>query len=153
MSSSPRTRARTSRTPAFKLINPNAKTPAMVDGDVAVFDSNAILMELAEKTGKFLRANTPALRAAMHSWLIFVATVIGPDCGQATDLKLFEPEPHSKAYSGKRYTFEAGRYWDGLHRQPGSTCRGADAGVGGAECRLAREKPSKTRKSHFWSSN
>src|SRR5450755_4351474 len=42
--------------PAFLAINPNAKTPALVDGDAVVFDSNAILLYLAEKTGKFLPA-------------------------------------------------------------------------------------------------
>src|SRR5262249_49976141 len=40
--------------PEFLAINPNAKTPAILDGDVPVFDSNAILLYLAEKTGKFL---------------------------------------------------------------------------------------------------
>jgi GST-like protein len=40
--------------PDYLAINPNAKLPAMVDGDVTVFDSNAILLYLAEKTGKFL---------------------------------------------------------------------------------------------------
>src|SRR5437870_13056487 len=46
----------------YRAINPNAKTPAIVDGDVTVFDSNAILLYLAEKTGRFLPANTPAAR-------------------------------------------------------------------------------------------
>ena len=45
--------------PAFLAINPNAKVPAIVDGDVTVFDSNAILLYLAEKTGKFLPARRP----------------------------------------------------------------------------------------------
>ena len=52
--------------PSFRAINPNGKTPALVDGDVSVFDSNAILLYLAEKTGQFLPANTPAARAQMH---------------------------------------------------------------------------------------
>lgn len=46
--------------PAFTSINPNAKTPALVDGDAVIFDSNAILLYLAEKTGQFLPENTPA---------------------------------------------------------------------------------------------
>ena len=52
---------------AFRAINPNAKTPALVDGDAVVFDSNAILLYLAEKTGSFLPANTPQARAEMYS--------------------------------------------------------------------------------------
>src|SRR5277367_5206226 len=64
--------------PAYLTINPNAKTPALVDGDATVFDSNAILLYLAEKTGKFLPANTPAARGKMLSWLMFIASGIGP---------------------------------------------------------------------------
>src|SRR5262249_40444318 len=48
--------------PEYLAINPNAKVPAIVDGDVTVFDSNAILLYLAEKTGKFLPGNTPKAR-------------------------------------------------------------------------------------------
>ena len=50
--------------PEYLAINPNAKVPAIVDGDATVFNSNAILLYLAEKTGKFLPANTPTRRAA-----------------------------------------------------------------------------------------
>ena len=95
--------------PAFLAINPNAKTPALVDGDATVFDSNAILLYLAEKTGQFLSADTPAARAQMYSWLMFVATGIGPYCGQAVHFKLFAPEP--KDYAVNRYSFEAERHW------------------------------------------
>ncbi len=95
--------------PAFTAINPNAKTPALVDGDAVVFDSNAILLYLAEKCGKFLPANTPAARAQMHSWLMFVATGIGPYSGQAVHFKHFAPEP--KTYAVNRYDFEAWRHW------------------------------------------
>jgi glutathione S-transferase len=49
--------------PEFLAINPNGKVPAIDDDGVFVFDSNAILLYLAEKTGKFLPANTPANRA------------------------------------------------------------------------------------------
>ena len=95
--------------PAFLAINPNGKTPALVDGEVTVFDSNAILLYLAEKTGQFLPQNTPAARAQMYSWLMFVATGIGPYCGQAVHFKFFAPEP--KDYAVNRYTFEAERHW------------------------------------------
>lgn len=96
--------------PSFSAINPNAKTPALVDGDAVVFDSNAILLYLAEKTGQFLPANTPEARAQMYSWLMFVATGIGPYSGQAVHFKHFAPEP--KAYAVNRYSFEAQRHWD-----------------------------------------
>jgi GST-like protein len=95
--------------PAFRAINPNGKTPALVDGDIKVFDSTAILLYLSEKTGQFLPAPTPAARAEMHSWLQFVATGIGPYCGQAVHFKYFAPEP--KEYAVNRYTFEAERHW------------------------------------------
>ncbi|MDB5856674.1 MAG: glutathione S-transferase, N-terminal domain protein [Ramlibacter sp.] len=95
--------------PAFRAINPNGKTPALVDGDIKVFDSTAILLYLAEKTGQFLPPATPAARAEMYSWLEFVATGIGPYCGQAVHFKFFAPEP--KEYAVNRYSFEAERHW------------------------------------------
>lgn len=95
--------------PAFLAINPNAKTPAMTDGDAIIFDSTAILMYLAEKTGKFLPENTPQARAQMLSWMMFVASGIGPYSGQAVHFKHFAPEP--KAYAANRYDFEAWRHW------------------------------------------
>ena len=81
--------------PEFLAINPNAKTPAIVDGEVTVFDSNAILLYLAEKTGKFLPENTPKLRGELLSWLMFVATGIGPYSGQAVHFRHFAPEPRT----------------------------------------------------------
>ena len=94
---------------AFLAINPNAKTPALVDGDAVVFDSNACLLYLAEKTGRFLPPNTPEQRAQLLSWLMFVATGIGPYSGQAVHFKHYAPEP--KAYAVNRYDFEAQRHW------------------------------------------
>jgi hypothetical protein len=79
--------------PAYTAINPNAKLPAIVDGDATVFDSNAILLYLAEKTGQFLPANTPAGRGEMLSWLMFVASGIGPYSGQCVHFRHFAPEP------------------------------------------------------------
>ena len=95
--------------PAYTTINPNAKCPALVDGDAIVFDSNAILLYLAEKTGEFLPANTLAARGEMLSWLMFVATGIGPYSGQCVHFRHFAPEP--KAYALNRYDFEAWRHW------------------------------------------
>jgi len=103
--------------PAYTAINPNAKTPALVDGDVTVFDSNAILLYLAEKTGRFLPANTPATRGQMHSWLMFVATGIGPYSGQCVHFKHFAPQPQT--YATNRYDFEAWRHWRLLDAQLG----------------------------------
>jgi GST-like protein len=100
---------------SFLEINPNGKTPALVDGDAVVFDSNAILLYLAEKSGKFLPQNTPAARAQMYSWLMFVATGIGPYTGQAVHFKHVAPEP--KTYALNRYDFEAWRHWRILDAQ------------------------------------
>jgi GST-like protein len=104
-------------TPAFRAINPNCKTPAIVDGDVTVFDSNAILLYLAEKAGRFLPPDTPVLRGELLSWLMFVATGIGPYSGQAVHFNLFAPEP--KEYPQKRYAFEAERHWGILEERLG----------------------------------
>ncbi len=104
--------------PSFVAINPNAKTPAIVDGDVTVFDSNAILLYLAEKTGRFLPENTPVLRGEMLSWLMFVATGIGPYSGQAVHFRNFAPE--KLAYTINRYTREAERHYGILDARLGA---------------------------------
>ena len=95
--------------PAFLAINPNGKVPVIVDDGVTVFDSNAILLYLAEKTGKFLPEKTPAAFAEMLSWLMFVATGVGPFSGQAVHFKHFA---HEKIpYAEKRYLWEAARHY------------------------------------------
>src|ERR1700754_4889692 len=55
--------------PEFLAINPNAKVPVIDDDGAIVFDSNAILLYLAEKTGKFLPATSPTTCAELLSWL------------------------------------------------------------------------------------
>ena len=95
--------------PAFTAVNPNAKLPALVDGEATVFDSNAILLYLAGKTGRFGAPATPTGQAEMLSWLMFVASGIGPFSGQCVHFKHFAPEP--KAYALNRYDFEAWRHW------------------------------------------
>jgi len=97
--------------PAFLAINPNAKVPAIVDGDVTMFDSNAILLFLAERAQRFVpEASNLRARADMLSWLMFVATGIGPYSGQAVHFRHFAPEP--KDYALNRYDFEAHRHWN-----------------------------------------
>ncbi len=96
-------------TPEFTAINPNNKVPVIQDGEVTVFDSNAILLYLAEKTGRFLPENTPKARSELLSWLMFVATGIGPYSGQAVHFRHYAPEP--KDYPMQRYMFEARRHY------------------------------------------
>jgi GSH-dependent disulfide-bond oxidoreductase len=96
--------------PDFLKINPNAKTPALVDGDVHVFDSNAILLYLAAKHQQFIPAHDDAAKAQIASWLMFIASGIGPYMGQHVHFKFFAPEP--KEYATNRYDFEAWRHWN-----------------------------------------
>jgi len=96
-------------TPEYLAINPNAKAPSLVDGDVTVFDSNAILLYLAEKTGKFLPPDTPAERGQLLSWLMFVATGVGPYSGQSVHFQAHAPE--KLPYAINRYRFEAKRHF------------------------------------------
>src|ERR1700688_417616 len=100
---------------AFRAINPNGKTPALVDGDAVVFDSNAILLYLAEKTGKFLPENTPKARADLLSWLMYVASGIGPYSGQAVHFQHHAPE--KLPYAIHRYLHEAKRHYGVLDAQ------------------------------------
>jgi GST-like protein len=94
----------------YTAINPNAKVPAIDDDGVVVFDSNAILLYLAEKTGKFLPTDSPQARGQLYSWLMFIASGVGPYSGQAVHFRHFAPEP--KTYALNRYDFEAWRHWE-----------------------------------------
>jgi len=95
--------------PEFLAVNPNAKVPAIVDDGITVFDSNAILLYLAQKTGKFLPEDTSEARAQLLSWLMFVATGVGPYSGQSVHFKNYAPEKQS--YAINRYDFEAERHY------------------------------------------
>ncbi len=114
------TRAGGQHEAGFRTINPNGKVPALVDGDVVVFDSNAILLYLAEKTGQFLPEDSPVQRGALLSWLMFVASGVGPFSGQCIHFHHFAPE--QIPYPKKRYRYEAKRHWqiveDRLARHP-----------------------------------
>ena len=103
------TRKGEQHTPKFLAVNPNAKVPAIVDGDATVFDSNAILLYLGEKTGKFMPPKGDKPRGELLSWLMFVASGIGPYSGQAVHFRNVAPEP--KEYAVTRYNFEARRHW------------------------------------------
>jgi GST-like protein len=110
------TRKGEQHTPAFRAINPNGKVPAIVDTEgaggkpVAVFDSNAILLYLGDKTGRFVA--TPAERGELLSWLMFVATGIGPYSGQAVHFQRAAPE--QLPYAINRYRREAMRHYEVL---------------------------------------
>lgn len=104
------TRKGEQHTPAFKAVNPNAKVPAIDDDGVVMFDSNAILMWLADKHARFAPTDLAcAERAETLSWLMFIASGIGPYSGQAVHFRVAAPEP--KEYALNRYDFEADRHW------------------------------------------
>jgi GST-like protein len=94
----------------FLAINPNAKVPAVVDGHVSIFDSNAILLFLADRAKQFVATDAhSAERAETLSWLMFIATGVGPFSGQSVHFRHVAPEP--KEYALNRYDFEAHRHW------------------------------------------
>jgi len=95
--------------PDYLKVNPNAKVPSIVDGDVIVFDSNAILLYLAEKTGKFLPPDTPKARGELLSWLMFVASGVGPYSGQSVHFRNYTPD--KIPYAINRYMYEAQRHF------------------------------------------
>lgn len=100
--------------PEFLKISPNNKMPAMVDRDgpdgkpYAVFESGAMLLYLAEKTGQFMPAGM-AERYTVIQWLMFQMGGIGPMLGQAHHFRLYAPEKIDYAFN--RYTNEATRLY------------------------------------------
>jgi GSH-dependent disulfide-bond oxidoreductase len=96
----------------FRAVNPNGKLPAIVDtdgpgGPVRVFDSSAILLYLGDKIGRFV--GTGSERGDLLSWLLFVATGIGPYSGQAVHFQRAAPE--QIPYAINRYRREADRHY------------------------------------------
>ncbi len=106
--------------PQFLRISPNNKIPALVDSDgpggksISVFESGAILIYLAEKTGKLL-ARDGAPRYATLEWLMFQMGGIGPMLGQAHHFRMYAPEPIQ--YAIDRYTNESKRLYGVLDRR------------------------------------
>ncbi|MCF3932312.1 glutathione S-transferase family protein [Acuticoccus sp. M5D2P5] len=94
--------------PAFLAINPNGKTPAIEDDGVRVFDSNAILLYLAEKHGAFL--GDPTDRGELLSWLFWIASGLGPFSGQWVHFQTAGAAEGGE-YAKRRYRFEAHRHY------------------------------------------
>jgi GSH-dependent disulfide-bond oxidoreductase len=105
--------------PSFRAVNPNGKVPAIVDTEgpggkeARVFDSSAILLYLAEKTGRFL--GQPADRGELLSWLFFLGTGLGPYSGQAVHFQFAAPD--GLDYAVNRYRREAERHYRVLDSQ------------------------------------
>ena len=109
--------------PAFLAINPNNKIPAIVDDDgpggqpITVWESGAILVYLAEKTGSALLPTAPRERYATLQWLMFQMAGVGPMFGQAGHFTLYTKE--KVPYGVERYTNEAKRLLGVMDRQLG----------------------------------
>ncbi len=99
------------RTPEFLAINPNGRIPAIVDDGFAVFESGAILLYLAEKTGLLLPKD-PKKRSEVVQWLMFQMAGIGPMQGQAVVFVRYFPEDVPQARD--RYINETRRLYEVL---------------------------------------
>jgi len=105
--------------PEFVKLNPNRKIPVIVDTEgpggkpYTVFESGAILMYLAEKTGKFMPADM-AKKYQVIQWLMIQVSGVGPAFGNFTHFNLFAPKPGNE-YSLSRYKSEMLRLYDLLN--------------------------------------
>ena len=100
--------------PEFLRISPNNKIPALVDSEgpdgkpISIFESGAILVYLAAKTGKFMPKSDRAKYEVLQ-WLMFQMGGVGPMLGQAHHFRIYAPEKIE--YGIKRYTNEAKRLY------------------------------------------
>lgn len=98
-------------TPEFLALNPNNKTPVIVDsngpnGELVLWETGAILLYLAEKTQRFLPRD-PVKRAIAWQWLMFQVSGIGPMFGQEVHFTHYAKDKHP--YSIQRYSREVER--------------------------------------------
>jgi len=106
--------------PEFLKISPNNKIPAIVDAQgpdgqpISLFESGAILLYLAAKTGKFL-PKTDRQKFEVLQWLMFQMGGVGPMLGQAHHFRIYAPEKIE--YAIKRYTNEARRLYGVMDKQ------------------------------------
>jgi GST-like protein len=110
--------------PDFLALSPNNKIPAILDPNgpggepFAVFESGAILLYLASKTGEFL-GNTDAERFTVLQWLMFQMGGLGPMLGQTHHFRNYAPEKID--YAINRYSNEAKRLYGVLERRLGES--------------------------------
>ena len=124
-------------TPEFLAVNPNAKVPAIDDDGVIVFDSNAILLYLAKKTGKCIGA--PQDEGELLSWLLFIASGLGPFSGQAVHFQFAAPQGlegrHVRHGSQRRHSGQARQEKDrGRSRRTGRDPHGLGRRLQGSRC-------------------
>ncbi|NMM44239.1 glutathione S-transferase family protein [Rhodospirillaceae bacterium KN72] len=109
--------------PDFLKISPNNKIPAIVDPDgpggepLALFETGAILVYLAEKCGSPLWPSDPRARAITHQWLMFQMGGVGPMFGQANHFLHFNPG--KSEYAEERYRTEAHRLYGVMDKRLG----------------------------------
>jgi GST-like protein len=106
--------------PEFLAISPNNKIPAITDPDgpggkpISLFESGAILLYLAGKTGRFMPEDVAAKYAVLE-WLMFQMGGVGPMLGQAHHFRIYAPE--KIPYAIERYTNEARRLYGVMNRR------------------------------------
>ncbi|HEU4731843.1 MAG TPA: glutathione S-transferase N-terminal domain-containing protein [Kofleriaceae bacterium] len=106
--------AKDQKQPAFLAMNPNGRIPVLVDrdaGDFVIFESGAILLYLAEKTGRLIPADAKG-RSVVVQWLMFQMSGIGPMMGQANVFFRYFPEKLEPAI--QRYQNESRRLFEVL---------------------------------------
>jgi GST-like protein len=133
--------------PEFLKLNPNGKIPVIVDhegpgGPFTVFESGAILLYLANKTGRFLPTDTVQRFEALQ-WLMIQLTGVGPMFGQLTHFKRFAPADNQ--YSLSRYQTEVLRLYDVLELRLGQSPY-----LGGPEYTVADIATFPWTRTHEW---